>query len=151
MSIPQTLFGVVFTIPEDDEVDWGLQVTTLLVDICKGLNQVLGLSINGQGVPILVSTTTTLAAASTLTVTSPTHKVTGTPGAVTLSAVTAIANGDVVDQMVLIQGNHAVNSVTILDGANTRLNGNITLFLGQSILLRWDVTDSNWWEISRNN
>lgn len=150
MSIVKTLFNISRTIPETDEVDWGDQMTLLLDDICDALDQICGLSAGGLGVPRLKSSTSVLAAAATLTVTTPCHKISGNGGAVTLSGATSIADGDVADQIVLLQGNHATNTVTIQDATNTRLNGNITLAIGDSILLRWDSTDSNWWEISRS-
>lgn len=70
---------------------------------------------------------------------------------VTLSATTAIANGQYDGQVLIIQGNaDTMGTVTINDGANTRMNGNITLGLGDTIMLIWD-SNNTWVEISRSN
>lgn len=151
MSIPTTYSGTSYDVPETDEVDWGNTVTSLLVSELLGGNTTeCLLPAANQGAHRAIATTSTLAAASGLTQTHARHKVSGTPGAVTLSGTTAITDGAFDGQIVIIHGNSASNTVTIPDGANTRMNGNMLLGLGSVIALVWDLADSNWVELWRS-
>ena len=151
MSQNQAYSGTTFVIPETEEVDWGEQVTDYLVKMARGNNSTSAILISQNiGIHLHLPTVTSVTAAMTLTQTHPRHKVAGDSAARTLSATTAIADGSFDGQELVASGNSASNTVTIPDGANTRLNGNITLGLGDSITLIWDSTDSNWWEISRS-
>jgi|SRR5882672_6753165 len=151
MSILTTYSGNAYPVPETDETDWGETVTNLLVSELLGGNTTeCVLTTANQGAHRAVATSTTLAAASTMTQTYARHKVSGTPGAVTLSGTTAIADGTFDGQILIIQGASASNTVTIQDGANTRMNGNMLLALGSVLTLVWDLADSNWVELWRS-
>lgn len=150
MGIADTVFGKNVTIPETDDRNWGAQGTTILQDIITWADA-LGYLISGEGALRLKSTDSTLAASATLTPTHPVHRVDGSGGAVTLDGTTAIADGSVAGQVLVLIGTHATNTVKVPNSANTRLNGSVTLALGDVIILWWDSTDSNWVEFTRNN
>jgi hypothetical protein len=148
MSIAKVLHGVTYNIPETKEKSWGPTVTPLFSQIIDDLN---GLSVPIGGIPqfLFQSTSTSLAAGSTLTQTHPWHRISGTPGAVTLSASMAIADGAAPGILLVLTG--GINPVTILDAANTFMNGNCTLSSGDALALLWDATNSYWWELWRNS
>jgi hypothetical protein len=151
MSQNGTYSGTTYAVPETDEVDWGETVTALLIQHLLGGNTTeCVLTAANQGAHRASSTSTTLAAGATLTQTYALHKVAGSGAAVTLSATNSIADGTFDDQVLIVQGSSATNTVTILDGSNTRMNGNITLAQGDTIAFRWDLADSNWWEMYRS-
>ena len=99
----------------------------------------------------LEPTDTTLADGATLTVTHPVHRVQGDGGAATLDGTTAIADGTTDGQKLILFGVSDVNTVTIEDAANTKLNGQVILTDGDCIELYWDSTNSIWREKGRNN
>lgn len=151
MSIAKTLFGTVRQVPERKETGWGAQVTGILDDLIDFANAFGFLfGADSPGMKFSVATST-LAAAATLTPTATLHRVQGTPGAVTLSAATPIAAGAFNGQLLLLTGAHAANTVTIQTGGNVDLNGDITLGLGQSVMLVWNSTRSAWEELNRSN
>lgn len=151
MSQNATYSGTTYPIPETDEVDWGETMTNFEVQQALGSNTTsCVLATANQGAHRAVATSTTLAAAATLTQTYARHKVDGSGGAVTLSGTTAIADGTFDGQILIIQGASASNTVTIQDGANTRMNGNMLLALGSVLTLVWDLADSNWVELWRS-
>lgn len=86
-------------------------------------------------------TAATYSASGTITPTHPQHVISGNGSAVTLSATTAISDGSKTGEILVLKGNSDTNTVTILDGANTKLNGSITLALNDKIELEWDGTD----------
>jgi hypothetical protein len=150
MSIPKTLFGETRQVPETEEEDWGPEVTEQLSGTIDGTDNLACLS--GANVfPRRRAAASTLAAGATLTPTKPVHRVQGTPGVVTLSAVTAITDGAEDGQEVRLVGDHAASFVTVPDGANTALNGPVTLELGESLDLAWDAAASVWRETGRSN
>ncbi len=69
---------------------------------------------------------------------------------VTLNGTTAIADGTYDGQVLIVQGNNNSATVTINDGANTSMNGNVTLGKGDTIMFIWD-SNNTWVEISRSN
>lgn len=154
MPLTNELYGEEALVPLDDERGWGAQVTRILSDSIDGLDSATFLLPTGIAVLKPQSTAasiTSLAAAATLTPTHPVHYVVGSGGAVTLSAVTAIADGTVADQELEVHGTDDTNTVEIPDGANTLLNGPVVLRSMDCIKFKWNATASVWREISRNN
>lgn len=151
MSVQKDLYGTTRTIPVTNDTVWGDETTAVLEDLVDGVEDTTAQLVSTQCVARSTSTTTTIAAAGTLTPTYRVHKVSGSGAAVTLSATTAIADGEKDGQLLTLMGNHATYTVTILDGANTQLNGNVTLEQYETIELRWDTTLSAWQELTRSN
>lgn len=148
MSITVSLGATNYIIPETDETDWGEQVTNFLVRTATMLDGVSALK-STIPVPLMKSTTSALAAGATLTPTHPTHRVSGSGSAVTLSASTSIANGTYNGELLRLEGDHATNTVTIQDASNVQLRGDITLGLNDTLDLVWDSTLGDWKETAR--
>jgi hypothetical protein len=151
MSVNTTLYGTVYAIPETDERNWGSTMTNFSTNSGNGLD---GISLLlGTGKTLLKSeiTTATIADAATLTPLTTVHRISGTGAAATLDGTTAIADGSVDGQWLCLIGNDNTNTVTIDTGANTTLNGQVVLTLGDVIFLIWDATASVWQEVARNN
>ena len=72
----------------------------------------------------------------------------GNGSSITLNATTAIADGAAAGQILILQGGSS-NFVTINDGANTALVGNITLASYRTLMLIWN--GSVWTELSRSS
>jgi hypothetical protein len=68
-------------------------------------------------------------------------------GPETVTAVPQVAVGSMVGQELIIMGTDDTDATTFSDGNGLKLNGPVTLGLGQSCYLAWDGTD--WSEISR--
>jgi hypothetical protein len=151
MSQSVTLFGTSYAIPETDERNWGSVVTNFLVNLGNGVDGNIFLTGGGKALFISEITTGTITDAATFTATTPVHRVSGDGGAATLDATTAITDGQADGQYLELIGNSDTNTVTIKDAANTKLNGQIVLGLGDVIQLRWDETASIWQELGRNN
>jgi len=149
MSITKTLFGVSRIIPETDETGWGTQVTNWLVDVSTALDALITL-VSNIPFPVIPKTDTSLAQAATLTPSQTCHRVSGTPGAVTLSTTTPIAAGSKEGQYLLLIGTNNTNTVTIEDSGTVDQNGDITLGLGQAIAYRWSASRALWEELTRN-
>lgn len=147
MALLRNYHGVQYQIPESKEKSWGPTVTALLASFCVDLDSLSTLS---GAVPLLAMPTasTTLAAGGALTQTHPWHMVSGTPGAVTLSATTSITAGGRDGTLLVISG--GANAVTILDGSGVLLNGNATVSAGRTIVLGWSSTLAVWAELARN-
>ena len=150
MGISQDLFGTTRTVPETGDRNWGSQVTGILLDLMRAADTGFFL-LNQNGVLRLNFQTETLAASATITPARFAHLIDGSGGPVTLDGTTAIADGSVDGQVLILLGNDAANTVEVPNSANTRLNGGVTLALGDAIGLFWNATDSNWWELFRNN
>lgn len=76
----------------------------------------------------------------------------GNAGAVIANATTAIENGAVDGQELLIRGVHATNSVTISgSSANMEINGDMVLVAFSTLSLVWNGTTSKWTEVARSN
>jgi len=155
MSISKTLFGTTRLVPETgepfSEADvWGDEVTGILTDLIDAVDATIVQDGSNFFVRPSVASST-LAASATLTPTASVHRVQGNGGAVTLSTGTAIANGAEDGQTLVLVGAHATNTVSVRHGANTALNGNITLGLDEAITLRWDEATGDWAEESRSN
>lgn len=88
-------------------------------------------------------------AGSTVTATRSFHTL-APAAAVTLSGATAIANGSD-GQRLTFAGTSNTNTVTINDGANTQMAGNVTLGLGDTISYVYSSTLGDWIETSRSN
>ncbi|MHC4715240.1 MAG: hypothetical protein ACYTAN_18550 [Planctomycetota bacterium] len=150
MSLSQDLFGSTRTIPQTPETDWGAQVTQVLSDIMYALDTSMNLTSN-KGLWTPEGATSALAADATLTASRVVHLVSGSGGAVTLNATTAIADGGKDNQIAILIGTSDSNTVTILDGANTKLNGRVTLGEGEVMIVLWRDAASYWVELFRNN
>lgn len=150
MSIERELFNEDRNVPQDDEEDWGVEVTTELSDLLEGLN-FSHVKVSGNILQREQSASNTLAALATLTQTAPVHLIQGSGGAVSLNATTAIADGSFDGQLLTLVGAHASNFVTVPAAANTSLRGPCTLELGDVLRLRWSSGNSAWEELSRNN
>jgi hypothetical protein len=144
------LFGTNRTVPANNERNWGSQVSQILLDIIEWADDI-GNLVSANGHIIFQPTASSFAASATLTPVTLMHRVQGTSAAVTLDATTAIADGSKDAQILVLMGAHAVNSVKINDGANTDLNGSVTLALGDTIALLWDSGNSTWTELWRNS
>jgi hypothetical protein len=97
-----------------------------------------------------------LAAAATITIGVDIARqilpVQGASGAITTNTTTAIDNGTIDGQELVIRGAHATYSVT-LSAATTNLdiNGDMVLVASTTIYLVWDNTNSKWVEVGRSN
>lgn len=151
MSYNKTMFGNTYSVPESGNKNVGVALTAIIDDLMDGVEGVCYQTGGGIILTYLRSTTSSLAAAATLTRTHPIHKVSGSGAAVTLSGTTAIASGTKDGETLVLQGDHASNTVTINNGANTQMRGNCTLALYDTLSLRWDSTIGDWIEIGRTN
>lgn len=148
MGTPKTLYNVTRTVPAVEEQGWSVDMSAYTSDLIDGVE---GTSTKKGSivVPCLPpKAPETYAAGGTITPTHPEHVISGTPGAVTLTPFVAIGNGSKVGERLRLKGGHATNTVTILDAANTVMNGLVTLGLNESILFEWDGND--WIELSRS-
>jgi len=151
MATSQALFGTTYQIPITPERFWGTQVRTYLLALGRWANTVGYLTSSNVGLFVAEATSSTLAAAATLTPTHPTHQVEGSGGAVTLDGTTAIADGEIDQQQLILIGQSDTNTVLVPESANTALNGPCLLALGDVLTLGWDETASVWRELSRSN
>ncbi len=151
MPTAKTLYGTSRDVPLTDERDWGNTMTNVVADSIDGLDGISLLLATGKTLLKSEITVTTFAAAATLTPLTPVHRVSGTSGAVTLDGTTAITDGSIDGQWLVLVGNNDTNTVTIDDAANTRMNGQVILTQGDAIFFLWDSTASEWQEITRNN
>lgn len=149
MSIPVRYHGRDYDVPERGSTFWAANVTPLLVGFARDLNALVTL-VGGVPVLALPAASISLAAGATLTPSQLWNRIQGDGGAVVLSTGTAIADGLVDGQLLLLTGEHADNTVMIPSGANTRLNGDARLGLGCSLFLAWSASTSEWCEIARN-
>ncbi len=69
--------------------------------------------------------------------------------AATLSGTTAIVDGAAIGQLLLLINENAADAITINDGANTALTGNIALGPKDALMMIWDGAD--WVEFSASN
>lgn len=76
-----------------------------------------------------------------------TQFITGSGGAVTVTANPQVSAGTVVGQILYIIGTDDTNTVTIADGNGLSLNGDMTFFNHSALTLLWD--GSVWTELSR--
>lgn len=76
------------------------------------------------------------------------HQLTGT-AARTSDTTTAIKDGTFIGEIMILEGTSNTNTITIVDNANTKLNGNVVLGLNETLTLMWNDTD--WVEIGRGN
>lgn len=92
-----------------------------------------------------------------ITVTKGVMRVSGSGGAVTITATPNIADGSD-GQIVVIQGDDDTNTVTLQDESNLANSGlalsggvDFTLGKGDTIQLTYDTGDDKWYEISRSD
>jgi hypothetical protein len=148
MSVNTPYHGITYPVPETKEKGWGPTVTALIIGFCKDLDA-LSVPIGTGRTIVFPFTATSVSAGGTVTQATAWHRLNGGGSPVTLSATTAIANGIIEGAFLLLSG--SANTVTILHGANTTLNGDATLGLNDFLALVWNDADSSWWEVWRNN
>ena len=148
MSVSKTIAGLTYVIPSRGEKRWGAQMTALL----STLSDIAAFLTGGtSGTPVfaLSATSSSLAAGATLTPATPLHRVQGNGAARTLDATTPIAAG-VDGQVLILEGVHASNTITIRDSGTVDLNGDITLGLGSTLQLTYNSSRAKWVELHRN-
>jgi hypothetical protein len=153
MSLTRDLFESTRTIPQEGET-YGDDLSDTLDSLIQGVDGAAMVLSGSSKVALKANTetgTTSLAAGGTLTATASRMRIQGTSSAVTLSASTAIADGDSEGQLLILQGGHATNTVTILGDANTSLNGDCVLEQYNCLGLVWDVAASLWIELFRSH
>lgn len=151
MATSKSLAGNTVSIPSAGETGWGGNVGAILDDLID-IADAIGLIVSGVGIRRQKITNSTLAANATLTPATERHRVNGSGGAVTLHATTAIADGSIDGQMLVLEGTHATNTVTIIGGANTDQNGDVELGLSpftRAIVFNWNAQRGLWIEESR--
>jgi hypothetical protein len=151
MATDKSLHGDTVSVPETDETNWGAEVSAFLSTLIEDAHAICWQDADGNVFSKHSVTTTTLADSATLTPATNIYRLAGTSGAITLDGTTAITDGEVDGQILIIKGTSDTNTVTINDGANTQQNGNVTLADGDTIEFWWDSTGSEWQERSRNN
>jgi hypothetical protein len=97
----------------------------------------------------VTSSTTTLTNGATLNPTTGYMRISGSGGAVTLNATTAIANGVGAGLILVLEGTSTANTVTIPTSANTLLGANRTLGLNDTLTLIWN--GANWVQLAFSN
>lgn len=147
MSISTAYHGVTYPIPETKDKAWGPTVTALIIGFCSDLDS-LSVPVGAGRSLVIPSTTTAVTSGDTVTQTTAWHRLSGGGSSVTLSATSAVADGALDGVLLLLSG--SANTVTVLHGANTTLNGDATLGVGDILALVWNATDSSWWEVWRN-
>jgi|SRR5690606_4544088 len=150
MAISLPLFGTTRSIPVTRERNWGAQVTSILADLVRFANAA-GFVVGDNGLLRIDGEALELADGATLTPTKSFHSVIGDGEPATLDGTTAIANGVVNRQVLILVGASSTNTVTIPSGANTALNGSVTLGLAEAIFLMWAESSSFWHEIARSH
>jgi len=128
--------GSNYVVPANGDEGWGSQVSNLLI--------ALGQKLNRKEVNVVATAGGTLTAPTTTE-----DLVVSSTSPVTLSATTAITNGTD-GQILRLRGTDDTNTVTILNNANTTLNGACILGAGHVIELKWDSV-TFWTETQRNN
>lgn len=93
-------------------------------------------------------TAETVGAAFSLQPATQFHQLTGT-AARTSDTTTAVKDGTFIGQLLVIEGTHDVNTITIKDNANTKMAGDAVLGANDTLTLMWNDTD--WTEICRSN
>lgn len=148
MSVTKVLNQQTVTVPQVKETGWGEQMTNIAVTTIDMVNGVCAF-VNGNSLHVFGSASVSLTQGGTLTPTNTVMKIQGSGGAVTMSASTSISDGSRADQILILQGDHATNTVTITDLSNVRLRQAVTLQQYENITLRWDAVVQDWIEISR--
>lgn len=86
-------------------------------------------------------TETTVGATFTLNVSTQYHKITASGASRTSSTTNAISDGFFIGQILILEGTDDTNTVIIKDNANTKLSGDITLGLNDTLTLLWNGSD----------
>ena len=154
MPLPKELYGSSRPLPQSGERNWGNVMTQWCSDVSDGLDGISLLLSSGVVLFKSESTSGVILDDAGLTVTHPVHYLEGDDGAgndadVVLNATTAIVDGDIDGQHLLLFGANDSATVTIPDGANTALNGLCILDTEQCLHLRWDEASGLWQEITR--
>ena len=149
MSVSKTLFGATVQVPTRGEKGWGTEMTNItsqLVDFANGIGNLVGSTAFFN----LSVASVTGTAGGTITPTC-NLLILSAAGPVTLSNSLPLANRTTgMPNLVAIVGTSDTNTITIEDGGNIKLNGDIVIGQGDTLLLVWDNT-SLWVELSRNN
>jgi hypothetical protein len=78
-------------------------------------------------------------------------KIGGDGGAAVLDTDPAIQDGQEDGQILILEGTNDVNTVTIDDGSNTAMAGDMTLGNRDTISYIWDNSSGLWVETARSN
>lgn len=146
--------GQNYAIPSSGEVGWGDQVSSFLIAVAQN-TLVSGATVEELIIESLTTTTqtdeqfaVTVAEADTLDPVGTNIILTALDN-ITLNTTTAIDDGEENGQLLTLTGTSDTNTITIQDGANTRLNGDVILGNGETITLKWDAT-RKWVEVNRS-
>ena len=126
-------------------------------DVAAIGNMIIAGNLSAKSYTITPNTTTasptTYANDATVACTYSLMRIAGDGAATTLDTDPAIADGSYDGQILILQGCHDTNTVTIADACNTALSGNVnfTLGLGDMLVLVWDAGQSIWWEQTRSD
>lgn len=135
MATTVTLNGTTYSVPASGDEGWGDSLSNYLVELSSGR-------------ATLPPTSSTVTAGATLSP-SVAHHTLSAASAVTLNTTTSISDGSVSGQMLVLQGTSDTNTITIQDGSNVELNGDIVLGDGDIIGLMFNGTV--WRELYRSN
>lgn len=145
-----TALGNSYTIPSDNETDWGeSQVGPALIELLRNSMLAGGNTPGLKLVGPLVTTPITMAVVDgqTLPSSSPLYFVSGLASSVTLSTSTPIQPGSQPGQQLLLIGTADGRPVIVPDAGNLNLNGPASLGADQVLTLIW--TGTRWAEIGR--
>lgn len=150
MSITKSLFGRNRTIPETGERPWGVDVTDLLQDLTLAADGVSFLMDSTTATWRLALNSETVSSGGAISTTRGMVKVSA-GAAITLSATEAVSTADAVaGQLFVALGTSDTNTITIPNGAKTKMNGDIVLGSGDAIGFIYDTT-LFWVELFRSN
>ena len=153
----QDLYGTTRSIPGDGDTNWGPEIRTLLVDLCKGLDSLSRL-IGSQAFLSLPATNEVFTSDEpTLTIATPRTNLKSNSGSVDIITVDEITAGEDGQVALLIgdKDNTSSKFVKLTEGSTTNvtINGDMQLKPGAAIYLMWDASDSaakTWRELSRS-
>lgn len=152
MAVSVPYRGVTYLVPETDEEDWGDQGTSQLVALLTAGDETEFTSIAGDVVAkTITGADLSIAAGGTITWTGNHHKVTGSGGPVTVDGTTGISAGESDRQKLRLVGGDDTNTVTLNFAGNVIVNGAVVLGAGHVIDFEWDLSVTEWIEVSRSH
>ena len=149
MSSTKELYGTTRTIPSTNETGWGSEVSSILEDVCDGLNSISTL-IGTTGILKFLSTSTSVTSGLSLSQTHLVHLVTGSGGAVALNSTTPIAKPSD-NRMIVLIGTSDTNTVEINPATDCHCNGQCVLGENDVWVGIYNATQGKWIEIFRSN
>lgn len=147
---PKTFIDETVYIPEAGQKPWYVEAQKIFNKSIDVLNSFV-FKVSGVYLPFYpTSTTISLLGSATLTPTHTTMRVSGNGGPVVLGTTTAIADGSIEGQLLIVEGRSNTNTVEIRGNANTK-GGDVILGLSDSITYKWSLVDSLWVEQGRSS